>query len=257
MVLGDWEVMEKTGSEFHRSFDLDKHTGPITYDPAAAIILSVDENVNPALNALVCQVIQNQLRAFNELVMASPRNTVEALCDEFKKQYPKHKSGLILTGDATSLKADTKIEKEYNFFKLILDYLKDYKPSLRIGRSNPSVIMSGRYLDTIFEGKRPGVSILIGSNCSYIIKDMMLLKTAPDGTKLKEMKTDPKTKTRFQLKGHHSDALTYFLVTSYASDYESWQRGSTYARPRFGSNYDKKYDPYTDKKPHRISKDSC
>lgn len=248
LVEGIWGLQEKTGSEFHRSFDLDLHTGPVAYDPKAAIILSWDENANPYLPVMVLQIVNNQLRVIKEITGMSPNNKVEWVCGEFTRLYPDHCAGLIITGDATSQKQDTKIEAGYNYFRLILDYLKHYHPILRLGKSNPSVVLAGRYMDVVFEGKRPGYSILIGSDCNHTIEDMVCLKTDPDGTKHKTMFTDPKTKIRCQKYGHFSDCLTYALVNLLATDYIDFQYGTS---KKFNVTFGKNVSNNDGTRPHQ------
>lgn len=117
------------------------------------------------------------------------------------------------------------VEFGSTFFRLIEEGLAEYRPRLRIGKANPSVVNSNQFCDYIFEGKQAGVSIMVDPSCTNMIRELTILKTAPDGTKHRQMKTDPKTKMRYQELGHYSDSLIYGLVTSYALHYEVFKGG--------------------------------
>ena len=224
-VEGQWHLEAKTAGSFHRSFDIDLHTGQVQYDPAEPLHISFDENVNPYVPLLICQIVNGQFRAIGEITGVSPNNKLSWVCDEFCRLYADHKSGLFVYGDRTSNKEDTKLAVGMNFFRLAMEHLKQYRPSLRLPNVNPSVVLAGSWIDTVFEGKRKGISILIGSQCVHTIRDMQNLKTDVDGKKLKKVIRDPKTGTSYQQFGHFSDALTYCITFAFASDYSDYQRG--------------------------------
>lgn len=96
--------------------------------------------------------------------------------------------------------------------------------------------MRGNWINTILEKEIGGIKITIGENCKKMINDLVLLKEAADGTKLKEMETDPKTKVRYQKVGHFSDLLDYLLVSAFAQDFDNYQRGNSNISINFGKN---------------------
>ena len=122
-VNGNWEIELKTGGEFYKSFEIDSHTGSFKYDPEKPLHLSFDENVNPYITACAWQIEIDDngthLRQINEFCLPSPLNTVRKLCETIAEKYRGHTSGLFIYGDATSKKADTKLEKGHNFFILL------------------------------------------------------------------------------------------------------------------------------------------
>jgi len=235
-VKGNWDMQLKQGGEFYKCFELDKHIGNTRYNPALPIHISWDDNVNPYLPVGIFQIQGKQIFMIDEIAGENPNNTIKAVCNEFKRKYPAHNSGLFIYGDATANKEDTKLEKGYNFYRLILDELKAYKPTSRVMRSNPSVVMRGNWINTVFEKELNGVRITIGENCKRMINDFVQLKEAADGTKLKEMQTDNKTKVRFQKVGHFTDLFDYLMVSAFASDFEAFQRGGNGIMINFGKN---------------------
>lgn len=238
-VEGNWDFQLKTGGEFYKQFEVNVHIKPVKYDPLLALHISWDDNVNPYLPCGIFQIRGTQATMIDEIAGVTPGNTVRAVCNEFVRKYQGHTAGLFVYGDATASKADTKLEKGYNFFRLILDYLKDYKPTNRVLASNPSVVMRGNWINTVFEKEWGGVSIIIGENCKHTINDLILLKEASDGTKLKEMGKDPKTGASFQKVGHFSDLLDYFLCSAFNGKYIEYQRGDRFRVPTTGHNVSK------------------
>jgi hypothetical protein len=159
----------------------------------------------------------------DEIAGVTPMNTVTGVCREFTRKYPAHQSGLFIYGDATSRKEDTKLEKGYNFYKLITDNLKQYRPTLKVTASNPSVKMRGDWINTIFEKELGGIIIKIGSNCKKTINDFIAVKEAPDKTKNKETAIDPNTKKSYQIVGHFSDLFDYLMCSAFANDYDNYR----------------------------------
>lgn len=225
-VEGNWEIQLKTGGEFYKCFELDKHIGAFKYDPELPLHISWDDNVNPYLPCGIFQISGKQLRMIDEIAGVSPNNTVKAVCNEIIRKYQGHSAGMFVYGDATANKEDTKLEKGYNFFRLILDYLKDFKPTLRLLSINPAVVMRGNWINTVFEKEQGGVSFGFDKGCKKAINDFVALKEAADGTKLKEMETDPKTKIRYQKVGHFTDLFDYIACTAFAADFAQWQKGT-------------------------------
>lgn len=245
-VNGDWDIALKTGGEFYKCFELERHVGKCLYKSGIPIHVSWDDNVNPYLPAGIFQ-IENKpgggydVRMIHEIAGISPRNTVKDVCNEIiRKCYEwKHDAGMFIYGDATANKEDTKLEKGFNFYRLILDNLKQYRPTSRVLNSNPSVAMRGNWINTIFENELDRITITIDESCKKTINDFVLTKESADGTKLKEMETDAKTKIRYQKVGHFSDLFDYFLVSAFAGEFQKYQRGNSEISYTFGGNTSK------------------
>jgi hypothetical protein len=235
-VEGNWNIQLKMGGEFYKCFELDNHISKTTYDPTLPLHISWDDNVNPYLPCGIFQLKGKEVIMVDEIAGETPNNTIKGVCNEFKRKYQGHDAGLFIYGDATANKEDTKLEKGFNFYRLILEELKDFKPNYRVLKSNPSVVMRGNWINTILEKEIGGIKITIGENCKKMINDLVLLKEAADGTKLKEMETDPKTKVRYQKVGHFSDLLDYLLVSAFAQDFDMYQRGNSNISINFGKN---------------------
>jgi phage terminase large subunit len=235
-VEGNWDLQLKTGGEFYKCFELDKHVKPVEYNPLLPLHISWDDNVNPYLPCGIFQIENKELRMIDEIAGVTPRNTVKEVCAEILRKYPAHNSGMFVYGDATADKEDTKLEHGMNFYRLVIDYLKQYRPQLRVMKSNPSVVMRGNWINTVFEKGIGGVSVIIGEHCKKSINDLIMTKEAADGTKNKEMETDPKTKVRYQKVGHFSDLFDYVMVSAFANEFARYQAGDIVSNISFGKN---------------------
>ena len=235
-VKGNWNLQLKQGGEFYKCFELDKHIGRASYDASLPLHISWDDNVNPYLPLGIFQIKGKQVMMIDEIAGENPRNTVKEVCKEFKRRYHAHTSGLFVYGDATANKEDTKLEKGYNFYRIILEELKEFRPASRVMRSNPSVVMRGNWINTVLEKELGGIRVVINEECKKMINDLVNLKEAADGTKLKEMESDPKTKIRYQKVGHFSDLFDYLMVSAFAGEFDLFQRGGTNISINFGKN---------------------
>lgn len=224
-VNGNWDLSIKTGGEAYKSFELDKHVGLCEYKPNLPIHVSFDENVNPYLPCGIFQIEGKHIMMIDEIVGVTPNNKLSWIGSEIKRKYNGHASGVFVYGDATSQKDDVKLEQGYNFFRLIMDDLRVFKPVLRVMKSNPSVAMRLNWINTWMENGHGGIFLTIDDKCKTAIDDFILTKEAADGTKNKEMVTDPDTKVRYQKHGHFSDLFDYFVTTAFAREYQDYQLG--------------------------------
>ena len=236
MVLGNWDIQMKTGGEFYKSFELDRHVGRYPYNPDLPLHISWDDNSNPYLPCGVFQIEGKALRMIDEIAGRNPNNSIKAVCAEFTKRYQGHQSGVFIYGDATAEKQDTKMERGHTFYRLIMDALQQFRPQLRVPPSNPSVVMRGNFINLILEKEYDGITFGIDENCRMTIADFVNTKEAADGTKNKEMETDPTTKVRYQRNGHFSDLTDYFLCRAFAESYAKYQNGGRTARVAIGRN---------------------
>lgn len=235
-VEGNWDIQLKTGGEFYKCFELDKHVAATYYDPSLALHISWDDNVNPYLPCGIFQIQGKELRMIDEIRGVTPNNTIKSVCNELIRRYPAHAAGMFVYGDATAEKEDTKLEKGYSFYRLVMEALRQYKPQLRLTKANPSVVMRGNWINTVFEKQHGGIRVVIGEQCKTAINDFILLKEAADGTKLKEMDTDPKTGVRYQKVGHFTDLFDYLICTAFIGDFQAYQKGTASFNVSMGRN---------------------
>ncbi len=255
-VEGNWELQMKTGGEWYKSFELDKHVAKCEYDPELAIHLSWDSNINPYLPAGVYQIKGTEIRMIAELIGITPRNTVKAVCDMFSSKYYNHNAGVFIYGDATEKKQDNKLEKGATFYTLILDYLKRFHPRDRVLRANPRLFTRGMFINAILETEKYGLKILIDPSCKTAIADFINVKEDSEGGKVKTLETDPKTGARQQAVGHLSDLFDYFIVSAFNDKFAAFQRGDGKFTITYGRNPGSRfsYDTPNVPKVTRVSK---
>jgi len=225
LLYGDWDAIPKTGGEFYKKFDSKIHTGPVQYNPELALHISWDENVNPYLPCGIFQIKGKQIFFLDLILGRSPNNTIKAVCREFIRKYYNHTAGLFIYGDATSRKDDVKIEKGYNFFKLIQTELARFMPVMRVPKSNPAVVMRGNFINTILESNFENIEFIINKDLHEAIMDFEQTKEAADGTKEKKSEKDQNTGVPYQKWGHITDLTDYIICEAFKNEYQLYQNG--------------------------------
>ena len=188
-ALGEFGTL-KTGGEFLKKFDANKHTKDVEWNKELPLHLTFDENVNPYLTCMIFQIDGKKINQVDEICLEDPHNTLADTCAEFRRRYPQNEvKGLFITGDRTSIKQDVKLEKGQNFFTLIQQHLVDYRPRLRIGTSNPSVVVSGGFFNAILGENYDNMIFSVHSKCKRSVNDYMHCLEDSDGTIKKTKKT--------------------------------------------------------------------
>lgn len=225
----------KAGGEFYKCFVRNKHTKSLKYDPKLALHITFDFNVNPYITCLVWQIVGKKAMQIDEICLSSPTNRTADACREIKRRYASHgKTGMFIYGDPAGKHEDTRQEKGYNDFTIIMSELAQYAPSKKVAMSAPAVIMRGNFINTVWEKNFEGLEFLIGDKCKHTINDYMYLKEASDGTKLKEKVKE--NGVSFEKFGHCSDANDYFLCQAFQGEYTKYQRGGIIPKVTTGPN---------------------
>jgi len=234
--LGNWGKI-RTGGEFWKDFNSNKHVQTVEWDEANPLHISWDENVNPFLTCLIWQGVGKEVRQIDEICLEDPRNRVADVCAEFMRRYPPSRvKGLFVYGDRTSIKEDTKLEKGENFFTKIIQHLREYKPVLRMQSVNPSVVQSAGFINQIYAGRIPDIEIIIAANCKKSLRDYQYALEDSDGTLKKSKKVHPVTKVSYEEYGHPSDAKRYFLTVYFLKEYQIYLNGGRKPHISTGSN---------------------
>lgn len=258
-VLGEWGKTTY-GGEFLKEWKSEIHTGIYKYDPDCAIYLWFDENTVPYFPCGIFQVGKNgnSPRMIFNIAAKSPNNKVSWVCAEIKRKLLewKHVGKVYVGGDATSQKEDVKQEKGHDLFRLIMNELITYKPERKTAASNPSVVMSGSFMNSLLEGNieiRTDVKLDGGGykttirplifgvdkNCRTAIQDYENTKEDKNGKVDKKTVQDPITKVSYQPWGHFVDLTRYFITYVYASEYSSYQRSLLPTPVKTGKNESK------------------
>jgi len=224
-ALGKWGKL-RTGGEFLKQFDSNKHVGDYAYNSAEPLHIVFDENVLPYLTCNIFQLERGVLRQIDEIMLKDPLNTLKDTCEEFIKRYGTNAQGLFVYGDATSKKQDTKLQKGQNFYLLIKGYLSKLRPTFRVPRSNPSVIMSRNFTNDFLAGLVEGLSLGFDAKCRNSINDYQYCTEDAEGKVNKKLVRDKATGRSWQEFGHASDCLRYILTSMFYEAYKKFMKGN-------------------------------
>ena len=217
-ALGEWGVI-RTGSEFFGSFARSKHTAEVAYDPTLPVHLSVDSNVLPYITCTYWQVAVDgdcyEVRQIGETCAESPNNTVRKAAKLVAKRL--HDMGVdsvILHGDASTKAANNIDDEKRSFHDLFIDTLQKCGIDVedKVSNRNPSVPMSGEFINAIFDGILPGLNIIISDVCKVSIEDYQSVQKDVNGAILKTKVKNPTTKQTYEAHGHISDTFRYIVA---------------------------------------------
>lgn len=217
-ALGEWGVI-RTGSEFFGSFNRGNHVAETVYDPSLPVHLSVDSNVLPYISISFWQIAidssQKQIRQIDEICAESPNNTVrKAARLTAKRLQAMGVCKVILHGDASTRAANNIDDEKRSFHDLFIDTLQKEGIEVedKVSNRNPSVPMSGEFINAIYDNNLPGISIIIGENCHMSTEDYMSVQKDVNGGILKTKVKNKITMQTYEEHGHLSDTKRYVVV---------------------------------------------
>jgi hypothetical protein len=218
--LGNWGKLNK-GGEMYKNFDVKRHVRPWLYDPEKSLHLSFDENVNPFMTLDIFQAEGLKAWQIDEICLEDPRNTLKHTIKEFAERYEPNGMTVFVYGDATSRKADVKLEKGVNFFVLIENELRDagFNVVRRVPSKNPNVELRCNWFNAVLNGL-DDIEVSFGENCVRTISDYKYLKQASDGSKHKEKEKNSTTGVIFEKYGHNTDANDYFFTYFFSQSFD-------------------------------------
>ena len=217
-ALGEFGVI-RTGSEFFSSLHRGKHCGDFPYNPNLPIHISVDSNVLPYISVTYWQVdFTNgiEIHQFHETCADNPNNTArksaKLVCDYLHSIGYNDK--LYLHGDASTKSANNIDEEKRSFLDLFIDTLQksQYEVVDTVSNKNPSVAMSGEFINAIFEGAVPGIKIHFDNCCNVSLEDYMSVQKDANGAILKTRIKNKVTMQTYEEHGHLSDTFRYVVV---------------------------------------------
>jgi len=233
---GDWFAQPRTGGEFYRSFSEDRNLVQsnsyedlyISDDP---LHITFDFNTKPYMTLCIHQpkIIdgRTEMVQIDEICPEHPMNNTRDTCKLFAKRYYYHESGLFIYGDPAGKHEDTRSEEGHNDYTIIRQELKKFRPTMRVAKSAPSIVMRGNFINDCFAGNVKNISIFIASNCIKTKMDYNFVKETADGKKLKKTIRDPNTGVSFEQYGHTSDANDYFYCEYFKNEYNLYVKGGS------------------------------
>lgn len=245
-ALGEWGIL-RTGSEFFGSFNKGRHMQSVPYNENLPIHLSIDSNVLPYITISYWQIDFDNgkhLWQFNETAAENPNNTVRRAAKLVAERL--HKMGntgkVYLHGDACTKSANNIDDEKRSFHDLFISTLNEKGVEVEdvIGASNPSVSMSGEFINAVFEGSIPGLSITIGDNCRVSMEDYQSVQKDANGGILKTRVKNKMTMQTYEEHGHFSDTFRYVVCDLMKEEFIAFsnkRKRNLYARDGFVTFY--------------------
>lgn len=232
-ALGEWGRLS-TGTEFFSSFHRGDHTKTLEYNPTLPIHISVDNNFLPYITTTFWQIDLTDGTHIGQIdeVLASPpfndvRKSAKLVADKLKEYHGKISAPqdgnlqVILHGDASTRAANTIDEEKRSFLDLFIDTLVKEGIDIEdnVGNKNPSVPMSGQFINAIFDSLIEDVSITIGDNCKTSIDDYLAVQKDVNGAILKTREKNKTTGQTYEKQGHISDTFRYIVCDVLADEF--------------------------------------
>lgn len=216
-ALGEWGVI-RTGSEFFGSFNRGKHSKEVSYNSALPVHICVDSNVLPYITCTYWQVdigAKTTIYQIDETLASSPNNTVRKSAKLVAKRLRElAPDKIFIHGDASTRASNNIDDEKRSFLDLFIDTLHNEGIEVedKVSTKNPSVPMSGEFINAIFDEIMPGYEIVIGENCNTSIEDYMSVQKDVNGAILKTKVKNKITMQTYEEHGHISDTFRYIVT---------------------------------------------
>ena len=215
-ALGEWGVI-RTGFEFFGSFNRGVHVREIAFDRSLPIHLSVDNNVLPYISFSLWQIDTTEgmhIRQIGEICAESPDNTVRKASKMVARRLRELSDmPVYLHGDASTRAANTFDDEKRSWLDLLIEGITGEGVEIVdcVGKQNPSVPMSGEFINAIFDNVFPDLSIAIDEKCVISIEDYMSVQKDVNGAILKTKVKNKITGQTYEEHGHLSDTFRYLV----------------------------------------------
>lgn len=223
-ALGEWGTI-KTGGEFFRNFEVGKHVGRYEYNENYPIHITIDNNVLPYISIGFWQIITgnvNSARQIHEIPAEEPFNTASKASEAavtFLNDIG-HKDKIFLYGDVSTKSGNTIDDDKLSFFdKFKAGLEKSFVVEERMPKTNPSVAMSGEFINAIYAGVVKSINIGIDESCKVSINDYSRVKKDVNGAILKQRIKNKETGQTYEQYGHFSDTKRYFITEAFNKEY--------------------------------------
>lgn len=216
-ALGEWGVI-RTGSEFFGSFNRGKHSKEVSYNSSLPVHICVDSNVLPYITCTYWQVdigAKTTIYQIDETLASSPNNTVRKSAKLVAKRLRElAPDKIFIHGDASTRASNNIDDEKRSFLDLFIDTLhkEGIEVEDKVSTKNPSVPMSGEFINAIFDEIIPGYEIVIGDNCKTSIEDYMSVQKDVNGAILKTKVKNKITMQTYEEHGHISDTFRYIVT---------------------------------------------
>lgn len=223
-ALGEWGTI-KTGGEFFRNFEIGKHVGHYKYDENYPVHITIDNNVLPYISIGFWQIIPgdiNRVRQVHEIPAEEPFNTASKASESAVAYLENinYNDKVYLYGDVSTKSGNTIDDDKLSFFDKFKSGLeRSFVVEERMPKTNPSVAMSGEFINAIYAGVIKTIEIGIDESCKVSVNDYSHVKKDVNGAILKQRIKNKDTGQTYEQYGHFSDTKRYFITEAFGKEY--------------------------------------
>lgn len=209
----------RTGSEFWKHFDEEKHVKTVPFDKSSTVHISLDQNASPYVTQTFWQINSEakQIKQFHEICSKSPNNNAPKAARQSIEylQSLNYSDVVYIYGDPSGSNRSTIDENSLSFYQKYISELKaaGYTITSRVAKAHPSVTLSAAFINEIYEKGIEGWSIVIADHCFTSIEDYIVVKEDEEGKMAKTKIKDKETGLTYEPHGHISDTKRYFITT--------------------------------------------
>jgi hypothetical protein len=230
-VKGNWNIQLKTGNEWLKGFELNKHVRKVDYNEDQIIHISIDSNVLPYIAITFWQIKHNSLfweiKQFHEILAKDPNNTARKAGELAAKylKYQKYDSKIYLYGDRSTKNRNNIDDDKRSFAEIFKDSLKKQGFAIqdKFLSLAPNVSDIADFLNAIYDGTLTFAKITIGDNCTNSINDYLTTKEDKDGGMIKRRVSDSKTQMSYEENGHLTDTHKDFIVQCFYEEFKKYK----------------------------------
>lgn len=241
-VEGNWDIQLKTGGEFWKDFELDKHVKPISFNSELPIHVSIDNNVYPYISISAWQIDDKRdnnglcdIMQIQEIPAKDPENTATKAARLLVKWLHSiaYDDVIFLYGDKTTKNRNTIDDEKKSFLDKFVDEVKkEYAVRVKMPNSNPSPSKAGEFINAIYSDNFDNLNIIISESCKESINDYVMTKQDVNGNMLKKRTTDKKTGVSYEEHAHISDTKKDFICEAFKSSFR--KHGKRFEREKTG-----------------------
>lgn len=158
-----------TSGRAYAAFDRAAHVAPQRYDPAAALLWSLDFNVDPMSAVIAQRDAAGVLRVLDEIVMR--RVTTIDACMEFIRRYPRA-THVTVFGDASGARMQTSGASDYEMLRRTLRQRSTAAARFKVPASNPPVRDRLAAVNAALRNAAGEIGIRIDPRCRELIADL-------------------------------------------------------------------------------------
>jgi hypothetical protein len=238
-VEGNWDIQLKTGGEFLKGFELQKHVKHINIDPTSLIHVSIDSNVEPYISVTFWQTLKEdniwKINQIHELPCKDPNNTARKAGELTAKWLREigYNQKICLYGDRSTKSRNNIDDDKRSFADIFTNSLQKagYKVENKMLGFAPPVSNIADFINSIFDGTLKFAEITINETCKTSINDYIETKQDKDGSILKKRITNPKTGVSYEPNAHLVDTCKDFITSMFYAEFLKYQNRFNSPKP--------------------------